>query len=46
MNVPLDHPLDRPDARYKVERLQRLLPFKTEVFIHLDGGKVTFQRLD
>jgi hypothetical protein len=46
MTVPLDHPLDRPDARYIIERLQRWLPFRTEVLTEIGGRKVTFCRLD
>lgn len=45
MQVPLDHPLDRMDTRYVVERLQRWLPFKTEVLIYADSGKTTFRRI-
>lgn len=46
MSVPLDHPGDRANAEYKLERIQRWLPFKTEVLVYADGGKVTFRRLD
>lgn len=46
MDVPLDHPLDRPDVRYKIERLQRWLPFRTEVLTYPDGKKITFVRPD
>jgi len=46
MSVPLDHPLDRADARYIIERLQRWLPFETEVLVYADGRKVTFCRPD
>jgi hypothetical protein len=44
MTVPLDHPFDRPDARYKIDRLQRWLPFETEVMVYVDSGTVTFCR--
>ena len=46
MRVPLDDPRDMPDARYKIERIQCWLPFKTEVLVYADSGKVTFRRLD
>lgn len=46
MSVPLDHPFDRADAAYKIERIQRWLPFETEVLVYTDGGKVTFCRLN
>lgn len=46
MSVPLDDPLDRQDAAYKIERLKRWLPFDSEVLVYADGSKVTFRRLD
>ncbi len=46
MEVPLDHPLDRMDARYVLDRLQRWLPFDTEILVDAMSGKVTFCRID
>jgi hypothetical protein len=44
MDVPRDDPLDRVDERYIIDKLQRWLPFKTEVLVDILTGKVTFCR--
>ena len=45
MDVPLDDPRDRPDARYKIRKLQDWLPFDTTVYQDAFTGDFTFERL-
>jgi hypothetical protein len=46
MEVPREHPLDIVDSRYVIERLQRWLPFDTEVLEDILTKKITFCRAD